>query len=210
MAFAEHFPSGGGSKPKSGDYRYILNIIQYLEDRWRIFLFVSTRDFDVLYRWWEKQIPLPVIREAIDRVVHRWTRKGKEIKSYANFNYEVKKMFQAFLELNVRLVDSEDTSAQFSELDRFIASFPSPLENLRNLFVTVMNQIKEGREVDLELWRCQLLEQFADDEDLEMKLTVFLRNLAPELRNEEIANQYRLNYLANRFGIPDLEFFCTD
>jgi hypothetical protein len=207
MAAANPPPASDAAGRMSGDYRYILDIIQYLEERWRIFLFISTRDFDVLYRWWEKQIPLQVVREAIDRVIRRRSKKGKKIDGFANFNYEVKKNFQAFMQLNVQLVDDQDSTSSYAELDHFIEAFPSPLKNLRDLFVEIVTQIKKGTEVDLDLWRSSLLEQFAHDEDLEIKVKVFLRNLAPELRNEEIATQYRLNYLSNHFGIPDLEIY---
>ncbi len=195
-------------KQTAADHTYILNIIQFLEEKWGIFLFVSARDFDVLYRWWEKQIPLKVVYEAINRVVTRWNYRVKDLKSVANFSYEVKKMFQNYLELNVELVDCEERRSQFAELDDYLEKYPDKLQPLLGLYQEIVVQIKAGKEIDLSGWQKRLLEQFVDDEELDLKVRLFLRNLAPELRNEAIARQYRLNYLANRFRIPDLDIFC--
>ena len=194
----------------AADYNYILNVIQYLEEKWGIFLFVSAKDFDVLYRWWEKQIPLKVVHDAINRVVTRWKQKGRDIKSFTNFSYEVKKMFQNYLELNVELVDCEETTPPFAELDDFLQKYPDQLLPLQELYQEIVAQIKAGKGVDLNGWQNRLLEQFVDDKELDLKVRLFLRNLAPELRNEAIAKQYRLNYLSNRFRIPDLELFCIE
>ena len=88
--------------------------------------------------------------------------------------------------------------------------YPDQLLPLQELYQEIVAQIKAGKGVDLNGWQNRLLEQFVDDKELYLKVRLFLRNLAPELRNEAIAKQYRLNYLSNRFRIPDLELFCIE
>ena len=82
-------------------YDFIIKVIQYLENSFKIHFFITPKDFDVLYRWFEKRIPLRVIEESIAAVVDRWTQKNKKISSFSNFYYQVKKDFETFLQLQV-------------------------------------------------------------------------------------------------------------
>ena len=77
------------------DKDFVIEIIQYLQNKYDIIFFITPRDFDVLYNWWEKRIPLRIIKESIINVVDRWKEKGKGINSFANFSYEVKKNFDS-------------------------------------------------------------------------------------------------------------------
>ena len=59
------------------DYDYIIKVIQYLDRQFAIRFFISSKDFDVLYRWWEKRIPFAVVSEALRRVVERRSAEKK-------------------------------------------------------------------------------------------------------------------------------------
>ncbi len=64
------------------DFDYIIRIIQFLDLHHGIRFFISSKDFDILYRWWEKRIPAAVIRESLDRVVER-SRFAEKTPSHA-------------------------------------------------------------------------------------------------------------------------------
>lgn len=186
------------------DYDYIIRLIQYLEDRHRIRFFITSRDFDVLYRWWEKGIPAALARDAIDCVVERGRRRGSPPARFAAFGYEVRKRHKAFLALDVGRPrpEPEDTHAA---LDAFLAALPPKLEFLRGDFGRLFTALRQGGVADPLPLEEKLLQCFRDDEELNAKTDWFLKNLVPELRRPEVARRYRVNCLWGRFGIPSLE-----
>lgn len=189
---------------------YIIRVIQYLDYKHGIVFFISPRDFDVVYRWYEKDIPLRIVREAIARVVERRRDKSKKVTGFSNFYYEVKKSFEAFLQLGVGRHDDETEESgepedEFSVIERFISDMPEPLAEMKTEFEELYRSVKERREVDLEPVHARLLELFKEDNELNMKVKVFLRSLAPELRLTRIENRYRVNYIKNKYHIPDFE-----
>jgi hypothetical protein len=110
-------------KDSTADYDYIIRIIQYLDYHFGIYFIITTRDFDILFRWWEKQIPLEVITDSIRNVVLRWQVKKKSINGFSNFSYEVKKNFRLFMELNVG--DSQRTEKnELYDIQQFLKTFP--------------------------------------------------------------------------------------
>jgi hypothetical protein len=178
------------------DYDYIVSIISYLDFQFGIRFFISPRDFDLLLRWWEKRIPLEVIREALANVVERRKNKNRAITGFANFNYEVKKRFKSFLELTVGEGDRvEEPGVSQDPVQRFFENFPPQLEPLRPLI-----EKRSLQELD-----DALLELFANDDELAVKARIFLDSLAPPLRSPKIERKYRLNYLKGKFKIPDFE-----
>ncbi len=195
------------------DKDFVIEIIQYLQNNHGIIFFINTKDFDVLYHWWEKRIPLRIVKESITNVVERWKEKGKNITGFANFRYEVKKVFQAFLQLSVgsERSDNETQTAgeedPFAEISHFFSNYPDPLTPLEEEFHDIYQKIKNHESVDVELSRIQetLVNLFKDDNELNLKARIFLDNLSPVLRKPEIERRYRLNYLINKFNIPDFE-----
>lgn len=190
----------------SDDYDYIIHIIWYLDFQFGIRFFITPRDFDLLHRWWEKRIPLELIRESLAVVVARRRAKSQSISGFANFNYEVKKKFKGFLELTVGEGDrAEATGVARDPVELFFQQFPPELESLRPRFQALRQQKADGVELSLEEADDQLLELFVEDEELAMKARVFLSSLAPPLRNRKIERKYRLNFLKRKFKIPDFE-----
>jgi len=190
------------------DKDFILKIIQYLQNTYGIIFFITTKDFDTLYNWWEKRIPLLLIKDSIAVVVNRWREKNREIYSFSNFKYEVRKNFKSFLQLNVGSTNEEqkDTSPEeeYGEINRFLHRFPPPLTDLKEDFEHIYTQIKNNETPDLSDIKNKLVKLFENDQELNIKTGIFLRNLVPELRKPEIEARYRQNYLINKFNIPDI------
>lgn len=183
------------------DYRYIIRLIEYLSRRHGIRFFVSSGDFDQLYSWWEKRIPEAVIRTAFDSVVRRWEKRNKPVVSFANFRYEVRKQYSAWLEREIGgpppAEHSRDPVAAFME------GFPEEIAELKPLFTAAATARRRGAEVDIHGLRRALAERFSGDRELETRVRTFMLNLSPELRKAGVEKAYRENFLWNRFGIPD-------
>ncbi len=198
---------------------FIIKVIQYLENSFKIHFFITPKDFDVLYRWYEKRIPPRVIEESIAAVVERWSQKNKKISSFSNFYYEVKKNFETFLQLHIGAEsktipadslarDSENGNAygfEYAAWENFLENFPSDLVALKEDFERIFQQVKNKEKVESAPVYEKLVDLFKEDETLKLKVAVFNWNLAPELRKPEIENRYRLNYLRSKYNIPDFE-----
>lgn len=200
-------------------YDFVITVIQFLEDNFKIHFFITPKDFDVLYRWYEKRIPIHIIKESIAVVVERRSQKNKSISSFSNFYYQVKKDFETFLQLGVGAeikinrsgspVSDNDIEHQrrykYEELENFSRNFPTDLAPWKEEFDKVALQVKNQEKADLVPVYKKLVELFKGDETLDLKVAVFMRNLAPELRKPEIENRYRLNFLRSKYNIPDFE-----
>lgn len=197
-------------------YDFIIMVIQYLENSFKIHFFITPKDFDVLYRWYEKRIPLRVIEESIAAVVERWSQKNKKISSFSNFYYQVKKDFETFLQLNVGAeskttranslaADSESGNGygyEYAAWENFFKNFPNDLAALKEDFERIFQLLKNKEEVEAAPVYEKLVDLFKEDETLKLKVAIFMRHLAPELRKPEIENRYRLNYLRSKYNIP--------
>ena len=198
-------PAGAGTTAARGnDHDYIVRVIQYLDERHHIRFFITSKDFDVLYRWWEKGIPPAVIREAVDRVVERGRRRQRPPARFSAFAYEVRKGYQSFLSLGAGASRPEPQDP-FAAVDRFLALLPPELEFASAEIATLFAAQRRGEAVDAAALEEKLLERFRDDSELNAKAGWFLKNLAPALRRPEIERRYRLNYLWGKFGIPPLD-----
>lgn len=187
-----------------GDYDYIIKAIQYLEYNFNIHFFITTRDFDILYNWWEKRIPMEIINESISNVVKRWRLRGKNIKGFSNFSYEVRKNFRRFLELSVGSEKKQEKEKYF-EIKKFFRSFPPELAVLKKDFERVFRKLKREQDISMEKINRKILDLFQDDNELKLKTRIFIKSLAKELRGAEVEQKYRLNYLKHKFGIPDFD-----
>ncbi len=225
---------------KDADKDFIISVIQYLDYQHNITFFINTKDFDCLYNWWEKRIPMRVIRESISAVVKRWQKKNKPVSGFSNFKYEVRKNFASFLQLSLGSEsaeidtdvgktannnESKETKAvvadagsaavsqektdhhHFEEIDVFFNRFPEPLNPLREGFERLYDCLKEKQPIDSESLYKKLVEFFAEDTELNLKTSIFLKNLAAPLRKPELEQRYRLNWLKSKFNIADFELF---
>lgn len=198
------------------NYSYITRVIQHLDFQYKLSFFITPKDFDTLWNWSEKRIPMRVIRESFAAVIERWNAKNKPVTSFTNFKYEVRKNFKAFMELSVGSDNVVPQSAgkgteppaeenRFAEVERFMAGFPELLEPLREKFQAIYQDLKQERELELEPLHRQLLAMFKDNEELNVKTAVFLKNLDPKIRKPELEERYRLNFLLNKFRVPDFD-----
>jgi hypothetical protein len=193
---------------------YVITIIQYLDFTHKISFFITTKDFDCLYNWYQKRIPLKVIKEAISLVVQRWQLKNQTIKGFSSFKYQVRKSFESFMQLNTGSqsspdsADSDNNDKELDEIQQFMTRFPEPLVPLKEEFSRLYDLLKKGEPVEYEDLYKELTALFSGDEELNLKTTAFLENLAPQMRKPEIAQRYRLNYLLHKFHIPDFEILA--
>jgi hypothetical protein len=188
----------------AGDYDFIIRVIQYLDLRYNIRFFIVSRDFDILYRWWEKRIPETVIRESLDRVVERRRRLGKPLDRMSVFSGEVRRQHQSFLSLGIGRQRTEPDEER-DAFAAFLADYPPALEFMRKDFEAYSRGLLQGKAPDAGPLREKLLARFQDDGELNAKTAWFLKNLEPQLRRPEIERTYRLNYLSGRFAIPPLD-----
>ncbi|MBN2399502.1 MAG: hypothetical protein JXI33_04090 [Candidatus Aminicenantes bacterium] len=183
------------------DHDYIIRIIQFLDRQFAIRFFISSRDFDILYRWWEKRIPTRVINGALGRVVERRLAQGKPIVSFSVFSREVRLAYQSFLNLNVGH-ERNELRDEHGEIKAFLKQFPQALEFLKADFTHLAAEYIRTGAVDSGPLYEKLLDRFQDDDELNAKCAWFLNHLAPDLRRPEIEKKYRLNYLLHKFAVP--------
>ena len=186
------------------DYDYIIRVIQFLDRQFAIRFFISSKDFDVLYRWWEKRIPFNVVSDALRRVVERRLATGKPIASFSVFSREVRLGYQSFLGLNVGRERGESRE-EHGEIKSFLSRFPEVLGFIKDDFEKLAAGYLQTGAVDAGPLHEKLLGHFQDDAELNAKCAWFLNNLAPGLRRPEIEKKYRLNYLLHKFAIPSFE-----
>lgn len=193
------------SKPKISDYDFIIKIIQFLELKFGISFFITTMDFDTLYKWWEKRIPFKIIEESISNVINRWNLKKRKIYSFSNFSYEVRKNYKGFLELNVSVGKREEEKEEYDKIEKFFNNYPQELKKLKKEFENIHKKYKNKENIDIDNIKEKLLSLFKENNELNLKTQIFLRSLAPALRKPEIEKRYRINYLLNKFKIPDFD-----
>lgn len=184
------------------DYDYIIKIIQYLDRQFGIRFFISSKDFDVLYRWWEKRIPFLIINESLRRVVECRLLKKKPVTSFSAFSHEVRLDYQSFLSLNVGRERIEPRDEP-DEIKVFFTKFPAALNFLKNDFARLAAERMQNGAAGPVYEK--LLLHFQNDAELNAKCAWFLKNLALPLRSLEIEKKYRLNYLLHKFAIPSFD-----
>jgi hypothetical protein len=196
---------------KDDGYDFVIKVIQYLEYTFGIRFFITPKDFDVVYRWYEKRIPIHIVKESIATAVERRIQENKKISSFSNFYYQVKKNFETFLQLSLGAesetpqADSNVEENPYEEIENFFKNYPEDLIPLKQDFETLFRQIKNRADIDPAPVYKKLADLFAGDEELSLKVAVFSRSLAPGLRKPEIKDRYRINYLINKYHIPDFE-----
>ncbi len=189
----------------NSDYEFIVKIIDYFESKCNISFFITSKDFDVLYKWWEKKIPLKTIEKSIIEVCRRWNLKKKQIYSFSNFEYEVKKNHKKNMELNVNVHEDIEIRSVSERVDDFFRDFPKDLMPIKKIFENEVSKIKRGSGGDLNSVYSEMVLLFKNDNELKLRKKIFLKNLMPGLVNPELEKKFEINYLKKRYRIPDFE-----
>lgn len=214
-----------------GNQDYVIQVVQYLQNTCGIIFFITPVDYHTICEWWEKRIPLHIVKDSITNVLVRWNAKNQPLKRFSSFNYEVRKNFKGFMDIKVGSdidIDVTDTGVQstngnkefaehretrknWDEIDRFFSSFPTVLKPIYERFAFFCQAVKNNCccNHDLETLHDNILELCQDDELLNMRTEIFLKNLAPELRQPGILKRYRLNYLLSKYQVPDFTSYLS-
>lgn len=190
--------------PTDDEYRYMIRIIQFLDSQFSIRFFISSKDFDILYRWWEKRIPFAVVSQALRRVIERRSPLKPPITSFSVFSQEVRRDYRSFMTLNIGR-ERGDRLPERDPVPEFLKRIPAALAFLKADFERLGAEYERDGRADPGPLHEKLLDHFRDDDELNAKCDWFLKNLAPALRRPEIEATYRLNYLLHKFAVPSFE-----
>ncbi len=191
----------------TADRAYVVRMIQFLGERHNLHPFITTREFDVLYHWWEKNVPAELAEEAITAVVDRARARGRALSGFSSFAAEVRKRHKALLSMQAGGGGRAEPVTE-DEAVRFMAEFPEELTSMRVEFENYFVASRDGRTsspADAEALRDKVLALFEEDGELNGRCEHFMANLAPPLRRPDIRRTYRLNFLWRRLHIPELE-----
>lgn len=187
------------------DQDYIFKVIEYLLNRHNINFFITSKDFDILYSWWEKRIPQDLIKKSIDKVCKRRESRGKQIDSFMNFSYEVRKNLAGKLDLNINAGWGDHISTPDEKFQNFFENFPKELKDLEDEFRILKDASEDIRAGILKNIYDRLISKYKDDDEMNIKTEIFMGNLPPPMKKPEIILKFRINYLNRRFNIPDFE-----
>lgn len=187
------------------DHEYIFRIIDYLFENHGMNFFITSKDFDILYNWWEKKIPEDLIRKSIDKIHKKRESKGKKIDSFMNFSYEVKKNLAHKFDLNINQENVTIINDPKELSKRFYENFPEGLKEFEKKFRILKDVSEEKRGMLLEDIYDMLIKKYHNDEEMNIKTEIFMSNLPAAMRKPEIVRKFQVNYLNRRFNIPDLE-----
>ena len=187
------------------DQDYIFEVIDYLLNKHNINFFISSKDFDVLYGWWEKRLPQDLIKKSIDKVCKRRESRGKQIDSFMNFSYEVRKNLSYKLDLNINTAWVDKTSGPDNKHKRFFENFPEGIKEMEDEFRMLKDASEENSAGMLKKIYDRLISKYKDDDEMNIKTEIFMGNLPAPMRKPEIVLKFKINYLNRRFNIPDFE-----
>jgi len=180
------------------DYDYLISIINYLNINYHLNLRVGSKDFDTMYRWWEKNIPIEIVKKSIDILINK---NKKNIKSIFSLNYRVRKEFENFLTFKLgEAKENESQDKKTSKTEEFINNLPEELVELKQSFIEYYET--EDNEIKKEIEN-KLLDKFSEDNELKLNTEIFLSRISKSLINEELVNRYKINFLINKLGIPN-------
>lgn len=187
------------------DHDYIFQIIDYLFENHGINFFITSKDFDVLYNWWEKKIPEDLIRKSIDNIHKKRKLKGKKIDSFMNFSYEVKKNLAYKFDLDVNQENVITINRPGERSKEFFEDFPEGLKEFENEFRKLKDLSEKKRAMLLDEIYEMIIKKNNNDEEMNIKTEIFMSNLPAAMRKPEIVRKFKINYLNRRYNIPDFE-----
>lgn len=184
---------------------YIVSVIQLLQSGHRIYSIVTPGEFDILYRWWEKRIPLSLIDECTAQVVSRRLTQGKAAPRIKDLAHAVRRGYTQYRERAIGSQGKTDYPVvPASAAEEFIRNPPPEIADLVAAILAPAPRFPVPGDVAAAFQQA-LLERFAGDEELERRTLNFSSHLAPALRSASLMERYRVNLLVSRFRIPDLE-----
>ena len=187
------------------DHDYIFSLIDYLFSRHGINFFITSKDFDTLYNWWEKKIPEEIIRKSIDTVIRRRSARGKHVDSFMNFSYEVRKNLVTEFDLKINSVSDQAQRDPGKKIDRFFENMSLEIKYLEKDFMKVRRSPALKRPELLSYIYDKLIGKFENDEEMIIKTDIFMSNLPEAMKKPEIVRKFRINFINKRFNIPDFD-----
>ena len=187
------------------DHDYIFSLIEYLFFKHGINFFITSKDFDTLYNWWEKKIPEEIIRKSIDNVIRRRSARGKHVDSFMNFSYEVRKNLVTEFDLKINSVSGQAQSDPNTKMDRFFDNMSKEIKFLDKEFLEVRKSPAVKRSELLPYIYDKLIGKFENDEEMIIKTEIFMSNLPEAMKKPEIVRKFRINFINKRFNIPDFD-----
>jgi len=189
----------------SSDQDFIFSLIDYLFFQHGISFFITSKDFDTLYNWWEKKIPEEIIRRSIDNVIKRRKLRNKPVDSFMNFSYEVRKNLAAKFELNINSAPRKVQNDPDNIEKRFFKSLHPGIEFLEGAFREVLEAPDSEKKGLLLAIYDKLITKYEKDEEMIIRTEIFMSNLPESMKKPEIVKKFRINYLNRRFRIPDFD-----
>jgi len=183
---------------------YVIAVIQLLQREFNLYSVITPKEFDVLYRWWEKGIPLNIIQESVANVMMRRQKAGKELTGIQNFVHTVRKIFSSHQEKTIGKDGRTENELSGEKVrNDFLNNPPADIADLVEKCFSGAEGTP-GKE-QIELFFQAMTDRFAEDEELRRRTVLFAQHLAPALRTETLLSRYRLNLLISRYNIPDMD-----
>ncbi|MCK5005343.1 MAG: hypothetical protein KAS21_09655, partial [Candidatus Aminicenantes bacterium] len=142
---------------------------------------------------------------SIDKVCKRRESRGKQIDSFMNFSYEVRKNLSYKLDLNINTDWVDKTSGPDDKHKKFFENFPESIKEMEDEFRMLKDASEENRAGMLKSIYDKLISKYEDDDEMNIKTEIFMGNLPAPMKKPEIVLKFRINYLNRRFNIPDFE-----
>jgi len=190
-------------EPSSSDQDFIFGLIEYLFTRHDISFHISSKDFDVLYQWWEKGIPGDLIRRSMDTVVLRRRQRGKPVESFMNFSYEVKKNLGVRFQLNINTGAEAAHPDPAEREEEFIRNLHPDLEFLKEDFNKLIRSPSGERDAVRKEIFDRIIERYGEDSEMVIRTEIFTGNLPEPMRKPAVIRKFRENFLSRKYRIPD-------
>ena len=147
-----------------------------------------------------------MIKRSIDTVIlRRRNRKGRPVDSFLNFSHEVKKNIAIRHDLMTNAGIREEPPSELNKIKEFFEKYPEEIREFEKDFRDLSGLADGERRKKIEKIYDLLASRFRDEEDLNIKMKLFMGNLPDSMKNENIADKFRRNYLKGRFRIPDFD-----
>ena len=164
---------------------------------------VNAKDWALMKKWHEDEIPLPVVIEAIDSVFDKQEAKGKKVNSLSYCKHAVKELWDERRELAIGgegAVPEEDPSVRLEEL---AAALPDAYATRVRALKGSVPQIEE----QLMIIEAELLEELLPQApELRAEAEALVAGADEKTRARSLEAHVR-RLARERFGVPRLSLF---